>query len=173
MYPPSGHSVCCWLSFSIRTDWEKFRIESLAHQWILCSEWVPWKWELKQLIKTITIIHSNPHHSSPSVNVLWSEKLHVDLDSRSDGTHSLQRIHSAKFSRSALMKKTHLHLSSSIVQILCFVVIIDLWIIINLSTCRSGWITLMFISACWSWAVWRSCGLSLSHLLSLCTTANV
>ncbi len=35
---------------------EKYRITSLAHQWILCSEWVPSEWESKQLIKNITII---------------------------------------------------------------------------------------------------------------------
>ncbi len=35
----------------------KFSITSLAHQWILCSEWVPSEWESKQLIKNITIIH--------------------------------------------------------------------------------------------------------------------
>ncbi len=60
--------------FFIRTDLEKFNIASLAHQWILCSEWVPSEWESKQLIKTST---SNPHDSSPSINILWSEKLRV------------------------------------------------------------------------------------------------
>ncbi len=30
---------------------EKFRIISLTHQLILCSEWVPSEWESKQLIK--------------------------------------------------------------------------------------------------------------------------
>ncbi len=42
-------------SFSMlfRTDLEKFSITSLAHQWILCSEWVPSEWESKQLIKTL------------------------------------------------------------------------------------------------------------------------
>ncbi len=38
--------------FFIRTDLEKFRITSLAHQWILCSEWVPSEWVSKHLIKT-------------------------------------------------------------------------------------------------------------------------
>ncbi len=33
----------------IETDLEKFSITSLAHQWILCSEWVPSEWESKQL----------------------------------------------------------------------------------------------------------------------------
>ncbi len=37
----------------IGTDFEKFSITSLAHQWILCSEWVPSEWESKQLIKTL------------------------------------------------------------------------------------------------------------------------
>ncbi len=43
---------------------------SLVQQWILCSEWVPSEWESKQLRKTL-----QSHHSSPSVNVLWSQKL--------------------------------------------------------------------------------------------------
>ncbi len=34
------------------SDLEKFSITSLAHQWMLCSEWVPSEWESKQLIKT-------------------------------------------------------------------------------------------------------------------------
>ncbi len=42
--------LCRWCFF-IRTDLEKFSIASLAHQWILCSEWVPSEWESKQLIK--------------------------------------------------------------------------------------------------------------------------
>ncbi len=29
----------------IGTDLEKFSITSLAHQWILCSEWVPSEWD--------------------------------------------------------------------------------------------------------------------------------
>ncbi len=37
----------------MRTDLKKFSITSLAHQWILCSEWVPSEWESKQLIKTL------------------------------------------------------------------------------------------------------------------------
>ncbi len=60
--------------FVSSTDLEKFSIPSLAQQWILCSEWVPSEWESKQLIKTST---SNQHHSSPSINVLWSQKLCV------------------------------------------------------------------------------------------------
>ncbi len=35
---------------------------SLAHQWILCSEWVPSEWESKQLIKTSQVIHTTPVH---------------------------------------------------------------------------------------------------------------
>ncbi len=51
-YSPSGHSRCRWVCFFIGIDLEKFCITSLAHQWILCSEWVPSEWESKQLIKT-------------------------------------------------------------------------------------------------------------------------
>ncbi len=41
-----------WVCFFIRTDLEKCSISSLAHQWMLCSEWVPSEWESKHLIKT-------------------------------------------------------------------------------------------------------------------------
>ncbi len=40
-----------WVCLFIWTNLEKFCITSLAHQWILCSEWVPSEWESKQLIK--------------------------------------------------------------------------------------------------------------------------
>ncbi len=46
--------------FFMGTDLETFSITLLAHQWILCSEWVPSDWESKQLIKNITC---NPHNS--------------------------------------------------------------------------------------------------------------
>jgi len=50
-------------------------IASVSHQWMLCSEWVPSKWESKQLIKHL----NNPRviYSSPSVNVLRRQKMHV------------------------------------------------------------------------------------------------
>ncbi len=54
------------------SDLEKCSIASLATQWMLCSEWVPSEWESKQLIKTSQSSTSNPHHSSPSVNILRS-----------------------------------------------------------------------------------------------------
>ncbi len=62
--------------FVSSSDLEKCSIISVAHQWMLCSEWVPSEWESKQLLKHHNI-HSNPHHSSPSVNVLWSKKICV------------------------------------------------------------------------------------------------
>ncbi len=49
---PSGHPKCRWVCFFIWTDLKKCSITSVAHQWILCSEWVPSEWESKQLIKT-------------------------------------------------------------------------------------------------------------------------
>ncbi len=49
---PSGHPRCRWVCFFMETVSEKCNITSLAHQWILCSEWVPPEWESKQLIKT-------------------------------------------------------------------------------------------------------------------------
>ncbi len=64
MYSTSGHQRCRWVCFFIRTDLEKFSIPSLAHQWILWSEWVPSEWESKQLIKTSQLSTCNPHHSS-------------------------------------------------------------------------------------------------------------
>ncbi len=57
--------------FVSSSDLEKLQITSLAHKWILCSEWVPSEWETK----TSQSSTSNPHHSSPSVKDLWSEKL--------------------------------------------------------------------------------------------------
>ncbi len=52
IYPPLGHPACRWVCFFMGIDLDKFSITSLAHQWILCSEWVPSEWESKQLIKT-------------------------------------------------------------------------------------------------------------------------
>ncbi len=60
-----------------RTDLEKFSITSLAHRWILCSEWLPSEWESKQLLNASQRSTSNPHDSISSINVLWSEKLCV------------------------------------------------------------------------------------------------
>ncbi len=42
-------TFCCLKHTHIAAE---FSITSLAHQWILCSEWVPSEWESKQLIKT-------------------------------------------------------------------------------------------------------------------------
>ncbi len=67
---------CRWVCFFIRTDLNNFSITSIAHQWILCSEWVPSEWESKQLIKH----HNNTVHSIPSINVSWSKKqIHQDI----------------------------------------------------------------------------------------------
>ncbi len=52
IYSPSGQPRCGWACLFIRTDLEKFSITSLAHQRILCSEWVPSEWASKQMIKT-------------------------------------------------------------------------------------------------------------------------
>ncbi len=41
MYSPSGHAKCRWVCFFIWTDMKKLNITSVAHQWILCSKWVP------------------------------------------------------------------------------------------------------------------------------------
>ncbi len=52
MYSSSSHPICRWVCFFIRTDLEKCSITSLAHQWILCSEWVLSEWESKHLVKS-------------------------------------------------------------------------------------------------------------------------
>ncbi len=52
MYSHSGHPRSRWVYFFIRTNLEKCNVTSLAHQCIICSEWVPSEWESKQLIKT-------------------------------------------------------------------------------------------------------------------------
>ncbi len=41
----------------IRTDLEKFSTASFAHQWILCSEWVPSEW-VQTADKNITTIYN-------------------------------------------------------------------------------------------------------------------
>ncbi len=64
---PSGHPS--WVCFFIRIDLEKCSITSLAHQWILCSEWVPSERESKQLIKTSQVIYTTPVHQLTSLEV--------------------------------------------------------------------------------------------------------
>ncbi len=66
MYSGSVHSRCKWVCFFIRTDLEKCSIASLAHQWILCSEWVPSEVESKQLKKT-------------NFSKSWTNNLHLGL----------------------------------------------------------------------------------------------
>ncbi len=56
--------------YSSKQIW-KFLV-SLAHQWILCSEWVPQEWESKKLIKTnnnLQVIHSPSVHQLTSCEV--------------------------------------------------------------------------------------------------------
>ncbi len=77
MYSSSEHPGCKQACLFIGSVLEKFSVTSLAHQWILCSEWVPSEWEFKQLIKTSQQSTSKPHNSSPSINVLWSKNLVV------------------------------------------------------------------------------------------------
>ncbi len=60
------------MSLFLVTDLEKFIyliIISLAHQWILCSEWVPSEWESKQLIKSSEVMH--PATFSLEKAMLW------------------------------------------------------------------------------------------------------
>ncbi len=51
----------------IGTDLDKCSITSLAHQLILCSEWVPSEWEFKQLIKTFLMFN----YRCDVFSVLW------------------------------------------------------------------------------------------------------
>ncbi len=52
----SVYPKCRWVCFFTWKDLEKFSIISLAHQWIVCSEWVPSEW-VQIADKNITIIH--------------------------------------------------------------------------------------------------------------------
>ncbi len=60
IYSPSGHPRWRWVWWadeSVSTS-EKYSIPSLAHQWIICSEWVPSEWEYHnnpQVIHTTTV----------------------------------------------------------------------------------------------------------------------
>ncbi len=58
IYSPSGHPAQ-WVFFFFRRDLEKFSITTLAHQWILCSEWVPSEW-VQTADKNTTIINMTP-----------------------------------------------------------------------------------------------------------------
>ncbi len=62
-----------WFCFFTRTDLEKCSITLLAHQWILCSEWVPSEW-VQTADKNITVTHTSPVHQLTSWKV---EKRHV------------------------------------------------------------------------------------------------
>ncbi len=42
--------------FVSSSDLDKYSITLLAHQWILCSEWVPSEW-VQTADKNITVIH--------------------------------------------------------------------------------------------------------------------
>ncbi len=51
-----GNFRLCWRRVIYTFSWNQFKkmqmkMKSLAHQWILCSEWVPSEWESKLLIK--------------------------------------------------------------------------------------------------------------------------
>ncbi len=70
-FPPLQTTQYEFVSSS-KEIWEKNSITSLAHQWILCSEWVPSEWESKQLIKT-----SKQPTPLQYTNILWREKLRV------------------------------------------------------------------------------------------------
>ncbi len=62
--------------FVSSSDLENCSIPSFAQQWIIRSEWVLSEWESKQLIAWHHK-NPNPHHSGPSINIMWSQKLHV------------------------------------------------------------------------------------------------
>ncbi len=110
IYSPSRNPRCKWVCFSL-LDLEKCSIPSLAHHWILCSEWVPSEWESRSQKRWFKVkmrewwICSLQTCSFCLLKILadgleWCG-LVVDycdvfiscLDSHSDGTHSLQSIH--------------------------------------------------------------------------------
>ncbi len=56
-----------WVCFFIGADLDEFSILSLAHQWILCSEWVPSEWESNSCVfvrrkSTIWCYNFELHH---------------------------------------------------------------------------------------------------------------
>ncbi len=57
------------MSLFLWTDLEKRSITSLAHQWIISSEWVPSEWGSKRLIKTSQVTHTTQDHQLMSSEV--------------------------------------------------------------------------------------------------------
>ncbi len=115
---PSEHSRCRWVCFFIGED-----LHNLLTNGSSAVNGCRREWESKQLIKT----SHNPHNSSPSINIVWSEKLHVcmllallvnycdffyQLFGLSLWRHPLTVFDVIKnFSKSVLMKKqTHLQI---------------------------------------------------------------
>ncbi len=69
MLSVSGHPRCRQVFFSlIGTDLEKYIITTLAHQWILCSEWVPSEW-VQTADKNLTIPDNQLTSSSEKLNL--------------------------------------------------------------------------------------------------------
>ncbi len=77
MCSPSGQVVDEFVSSSEQI-WRN--LVSLAHQRVLCSEWVPSEWESK---KNITIIHTTPVHqltSCEAKNCVRKKQIHLTLN---------------------------------------------------------------------------------------------
>ncbi len=126
---PSKIRVC----FFMGTDLEKCSITSLAHQWILCREWVPSEWESKQLIKNITIIHTTPVYQLMSCKVkswvcnkqiLWSKYKSIIHNN----AFSSENIHLLLSSHIKIHWNTSLELFCSVLSLKqCLILILISW----------------------------------------------
>ncbi len=106
MFSPVGHLRCRWVCFFMGTDLEKFSITSLAHQWMLCSEWVPSEWESKQLIN-ITIIHTTPVHQltyckAKSSLFVWNKSI-VLFSNKTSIHFSSEKVVLSEFTRESVI----------------------------------------------------------------------
>ncbi len=122
---------------------EKCSITSLAHQRMLCSEWVPSQWESKQLIKhhnNPQVIHTTPAHQLTS----WEDKSCMFVRNKSTIKTNKSTIltsnnclrlkyESIIHNKASSNEKIHLLLSLtststkySCIELLCLVMVLDL-----------------------------------------------
>ncbi len=128
IYSPLGHPRCRWVCFFIGTDLEKFSILSSQMEWMGAVRIREQTADKNITIRIKNVFLTNMQlFTSHDIN-LWTGvvffcllvdycDVFICLDSHSDGTHSLQRIHwwtsdvTLNFSKSVPIKKqTHLDL---------------------------------------------------------------